>query len=312
VSPLRAVVVVGIGLLGIVTLVRCLPRFRRPTLAQRLGPYLGALSPRRSRLLVPERGADRGVAAALRPMLDDLGLRLQRLLGDDGRDLPARLGAAGSSLTPSGFRSEQATWGLVGFVGGAALGIGMTVVGRQVSPVAAFLVAVAFAGIGVVARDRSLTRAADARRERARAEFPTVVDMVCLAVTAGESLRGALDLVAGSGRGPLASELRLALRLARGGVPLADALRARADQLGLAPFDRFVAAIVAAQERGMPLADALRAMAFDVRESEKQEVIEAAGRKQVSMLVPVVGLILPVAVIFAFYPGVIAIRTLAQ
>jgi tight adherence protein C len=310
-SPLRAVVVVGIGLLGIVSAVRSLPRFRRPTLAQRLGPYLGALGPRRSRLLVTEGGGGRSVSDALRPMLDDLGDRLQRLLGDDGRDLPARLAAAGSSLTPSAFRTEQATWGLVGFVGGVGLGLVLTAIGRSVSAFAILLVAAAFAAIGVVARDRSLTRAAEARRERARSEFPTVVDMVCLAVTAGESLRGALDLVVGSGRGPLASELRLALRVARGGVPLADALQARADELGLAPFDRFVAAVVAAQERGMPLADALRAMAFDVRESEKREVIEAAGRKQVSMLVPVVGLILPVAVIFAFFPGVIAIRTLA-
>jgi hypothetical protein len=30
------------------------------------------------------------------------------------------------------------------------------------------------------------------------------------------------------------------------------------------------------------------------------------------MLVPVIGLILPVAIVFAFYPGVIAIRTLAR
>jgi len=62
----------------------------------------------------------------------------------------------------------------------------------------------------------------------------------------------------------------------------------------------------------MPLGEALRAMASDVRESEKRDVIEAAGRKQVSMLVPVVGLILPVAIVFAFYPGVVAIRTLAR
>jgi tight adherence protein C len=188
----------------------------------------------------------------------------------------------------------------------------LAALGRAVSPLLVVLVAVAFAATGVAARDRSLTRAAEARRERARAEFPTVVDMVCLAVTAGESLRGALDHVAASGRGPLAAELRLALRVSRGGVPLADALRARAEQLGLAPFNRFVAAVVAAQERGIPLAEALRAMAFDVREAEKRDVIEAGGRKQVSMLVPVVALILPVAVIFAFYPGVIAIRTLAR
>jgi tight adherence protein C len=304
--------VVGTGLAGCLTLVMCLPRFRRPTLRERIAPYLGALGPRRSTLLAPAGRPATGIAGTFRPMLDDLGRRLQRLLGDDGRDLAARLAAAGSKLEPSGFRTEQATWGLTGFVGGITLGILLTFGGRAVSPLVILVVAVAFGATGVVARDRALTRSIERRRELARAEFPTVVDMVCLGVTAGESLRGALDLVAGSGRGPLAAELRTALRLARGGVPLSEALEQRARVLGLPPFDRFVAAVVAAQERGMPLADALRAMAFDVREAEKREVIEAAGRKQVSMLVPVIGLILPVAIVFAFYPGVIAIRTLAR
>ena len=72
------------------------------------------------------------------------------------------------------------------------------------------------------------------------------------------------------------------------------------------------AAVGAAQERGIPLADALRSLAFDLREHDKRELIEVAGRKQISMLVPVVTLILPVAIVFAFYPGVVAIRTLAR
>jgi tight adherence protein C len=311
-SPLRAILVVGIGLLGIATMVSCLPRFRRPTLVDRLAPYLGALGPRRSRLLNAERAGGHGVMAALQPLLEDLGGRLQRLFGDDGRDLPGRLAAADSSLTTSGFRAEQATWALAGFIGGLVLSVALTITGRNVSPVAALVVAVAFSAIGIVARDRSLTRAVEARRDRAQSEFPTVVDMVCLAVTAGESLRGALELVATAGSGPLASELRMALRISRGGVPLTEALQGRAAQFGLPAFDRFVSAVIAAQERGLPLADALRAMAFDTRESEKRDVIEAAGRKQVSMLVPVVGLILPVAVVFAFYPGVVAIKTLAR
>jgi tight adherence protein C len=311
-SAFRAIIVVGVGLLGVVVLVSCLPRFRRPSLLQRLSPYLGALGPRRSRLLSTERVPRSGVAGALQPVMDDLGARLQRLFGDDGLDLPARLAAAGSGITTSAFRAEQATWGVGGFVGGVVLTLGLAATGRTISPIAALLVAVAFGAIGIVGRDRSLTRAVDARRARARSEFPTVVDMVCLAVTAGESLRGALELVATSGSGPLAFEIRAALRISRGGLPLADALEARAKQLGLPPFDRFVGAVVAAQERGMPLGEALRAMAFDVRESEKRDVIEAAGRKQVSMLIPVVGLILPVAILFAFYPGVVAIKTLAR
>lgn len=304
--------VVGAGLLGVTILVSCLPRFRRPSLGDRLAPYLGALGPRRSRLLSIEGPPRRGIGAAFQPFLEDLGVRVQRMFGDDGRDLPARLAAAGGGLTPSGFRAEQVSWGLTGLTGGVVLTLALAATGRTVSPVTALVVGVAFGAVGVVARDRSLTRAADARRERARSEFPTVVDMVCLAVTAGESLRGALELVAAAGPGPLTSEIRTALRVSRGGIPLADALEARARQLGLPAFDRFVEAVLAAQERGLSLGAALRAMAADVREAEKRDVIESAGRKQVSMLVPVIGLILPVAIVFAFFPGVIAIRTLAR
>ena len=156
------------------------------------------------------------------------------------------------------------------------------------------------------------TRAVERRRERVVAEFPTFVDLVCLAVTAGESLRGALELVAaGSGRARDGG----ARRAAGGASRAADRRgrsRARARRLAVAPLERFVEAVVVAQERGMPLADSLRAMAFDVRESEKRAVIEAGGRKQISMLMPVVGLILPVAIVFAFYPGLVAIRTLAR
>ena len=83
--------------------------------------------------------------------------------------------------------------------------------------------------------------------------------------------------------------------LSRGGTPLVAALEQRARVLELPPFDRFVAAVAAAQERGIPLADALRSLAFDLREHDKRELIEVAGRKQISMLVPVVMLILPVA-----------------
>lgn len=311
-SPTRATIVVAIGLLGLTVLVSALPRFRRPSLAARLVPYLGALGPTRSRLLVADAVPRGGIAGVFEPVLEDLARRMLRVFGDDGRDLEGRLDAAGSPLSPSGFRAEQAAWGLAGFAAGVGLTLALTASGRALSPVTGLLVAAAFAAIGVVGRDRALSRAIGARRDRAQVELPTIVDMVCLAVTAGESLRGALELVAASGGGPVSSEIRAALRVSRGGSPLAETLQDRAGRLGLPAFDRFVEAVLAAQERGLPLADALRAMAFDMREAEKREVIEAAGRKQVSMLVPVIGLILPVAIVFAFYPGVIAIRTLAR
>lgn len=310
-SALRAIAVVALGVCGIVAMVSCVPVFRRARLAERLQPYLGALGPRRSALLAERAPKAGGVLEVLAPTIEDLGARLHRVLGEHG-DLADRLVAAGVGCTPARFRSQQVTWALGGFVVGVALSVMVAAAGRSFSPVAALGAAVAFAVAGAMWRDRRLTGAVARRRAAMTAEFPTFVDMVCLAVTAGESLRGALDLVASSGSGPLAREMRAVLRDARTGVGLVDALEVRVRRLGLAPLERFVAAMAASQERGVPLAESLRAMAFDVREAEKRAVIEAAGRKQVSMLVPVVTLILPVAIAFAFYPGLVAVRTLVR
>lgn len=57
-------------------------------------------------------------------------------------------------------------------------------------------------------------------------------------------------------------------------------------------------------ERGTPLADVLRAQAQDVREAARRALMEAGGRKEVAMMVPVVFLILPVTVVFAVFPSI--------
>ena len=54
---------------------------------------------------------------------------------------------------------------------------------------------------------------------------------------------------------------------------------------------------------GAPLADVQRAQARDVREAGRGAVMEAGGKKEIAMMVPVVFLVLPVTVLFAVYPG---------
>lgn len=297
-------VVVGIGASGIWLVLR--GSRRRISLVQRLHPYLGALKPQSSRLV----GYSEQVG--LSKIFEDFGARLPKFLSSDPRDLADRIAASGLPISISRFRGQQVAWGLWGFSGALALFTLLAGTGRSISPVAALGASVMFGVAGVVARGKALDRVVHRRKEQMLAEFPTVVDLICLAVTAGESLRGALEAVSNSAAGPLARELRSLLRDARAGKALSPALEACAHRLQLPPFARFVEAVVTAQERGIPLADSLRAMAHDVREQHKHNLIETAGKKQVAMLIPVVGLILPVAVVFAFYPGVIAIKSLAN
>ncbi len=309
-TPLQAVAIVATGFCGATCLLSLIPMSRRRPLSLRLHPYVGALGPRRSSLL-DDRGRDGTLGAFVGPIVEQLGGTLSRVLGDHA-DLRVRLEAAGMGWTPARFRARQVTCALGGFTLGVTGTVLLAQTGRGFSVAGALASGLGFAAGGVWWPDRSLSRAVERRRARMTAEFPTFVDMVCLAVTAGESLRGALDLVTRTAAGELAREVRAALREARTGVGLVDAMEQRARVLGLPSLERLVGSIAASQERGIPLADSLRAMAFDVREAEKRAVIEAAGRKQVSMLLPVVGLILPVAIAFAFFPGLVAVRTLVR
>jgi tight adherence protein C len=63
-----------------------------------------------------------------------------------------------------------------------------------------------------------------------------------------------------------------------------------------------------AVERGTPLAVVLHAQAADVREAERRALIESGARREVAMMVPVVFLVLPVVIVFAFWPGLVGLR----
>ena len=144
------------------------------------------------------------------------------------------------------------------------------------------------------------------------AEFPTVAELLALAVAAGEGPVGALERVTTVCRGELAKELGRGLADARAGASLVQALHGIGSRTSLPALSRFVDGVAIAVERGTLLADVLRAQAVDVREAGKRALLEAGGRKEVSMMAPVVFLILPVTVLFALYPGLVTLTTIAH
>jgi tight adherence protein C len=165
---------------------------------------------------------------------------------------------------------------------------------------------------GILARDWYLTRQLEHREAVMLGEFPIFADLLALAVVAGEAPSDALRRVCRLTGGELARDLDVAVARSRVGVPLTTALTEAAERTTLEPFARFIQGIVVGLERGTPLADVLRAQAADVREIGKRALLEAGGRKEISMMVPVVFLILPVTVLFALYPGLLTLTSLAH
>jgi len=297
---------------GLILAVRYAPPFRAVRLVDRLAPYVHDTPPP-SRLLgtVTEPGLLVTVRRVFGPAIGDGARLVDRFLGGRAA-VRRRLDALGGEMTVEDFRVEQVVWGGLGLLGGVVVtGVGSAAAGSLNVLSAALLLVAGLVG-GVLGRDWWLTQQVNRREELLLAEFPVVAELLALAVTAGESPTAAIARVTRLSGGELARELGNALGWARAGVPLTEALQQVADRTSLDALARFIDGLLVAIERGTPLAEVLRAQAADVREAGKRRLLEAGGRKEIAMMVPVVFLVLPVTVLFALFPGLSSIVSLAQ
>ena len=290
-------------LAGLALVVAGLPSSRRPTLDDRLEPYLRD-TPRPSTLLsrpTPPRGPF-GFGELFAPYVAKLGAGVGSALGGAPSVVRRQL-RAGQSADVERFRAEQVMSGAAGALVGLLV-TGVVAMAQHRFPVSV-LVSMVVVGVlgGIAGRDYLLSRAAARREARMLTEFPTVAELLALAVSAGEGAVGALERVCRLSHGELADELRRCLADARAGANLTTALQGLADRTGLMSLTRFVDGIVVAVERGTPLAEVLRAQAQDVREDGRRTLMEQGGKKEIYMMIPIVFLTLPVTVLFALYPG---------
>ncbi|MEO6021203.1 MAG: type II secretion system F family protein [Knoellia sp.] len=277
-----------------------LPRHRQAGLTERVLPYLKD-TPRPSNLLA-NNGPAKGMFTTLfAPLVGELSSHVERVMGG-AASIRRRLLRAGLAPDVDKFRAQQVIWGVCGGLAMLTFGT-LSLVTRGSSPVLVALLTAIGIGSGVVAADVFLSHRANKREERMLAEFPTVAELLALAVGAGEGAIGALERVCRLSRGELSDELRRCLADARAGASLPVALQGLADRTGLMSLTRFVDGIVIAVERGTPLAEVLRAQAQDVREEGRRLIMEAGGKKEIAMMIPVVFLVLPITVVFAVFPG---------
>ena len=290
-------VLIGLALgLGLVLVVTGSPGWRRPSLAQRVAPYLasGASGARAQR----HCAATAGWAVPVH----DLARRLDRVVaGSSG--IRRRLEQLGSEQTVEQLRVEQVTWGLVAAAAAIALLLLRSSVAGYPGTLAVVVLVGTAASAGVVGRDRWLGHQVARRRSRMREELPTIAELLALAVAAGEGTTAALERVVRVARGELVAELQRALGEMRAGSSLVTALEATAVRVDLPELSRFIDGIVVAVDRGTPLSAVLQAQASDLRESQRRELIESGGRRDIYMMVPVVFLVLPLSVLFALFPG---------
>ena len=301
-------VVAGVVLgLGLWTLVGLTPRVRGRTLAERVAPHLVDVSAEARAMRRRTAGEPASVLVALASPVVERGRGLlSSVLGGDATIL-RRMRQAGIRSTVSHFRSRQLLWAAAG----AAVGLLAAILLSRVPelPAGVLVVVGVLAPLaGVIAPEQELTRRAKGRAARVTAELPTVLEFLSLALSAGETVRDAVRRVGRVGTGELAGEFADVMADVDLGVPLTDALHGCATDLDVPALSRATEQLVGAIERGSPLAEVLRAQAQDCRDDAKRALLEASGRKEIAMLVPLVFLILPVTIVFAIFPATLVLE----
>jgi tight adherence protein C len=291
--------------LGLWLVVDRLLSWRHTSLATRVAPYLRDL-PASTSLRPAPAGSTSAFRGVFGPVLRHVADLVERVLGGSG-SIARRLERARLPMSVHDFRISQTVWGLVAFAAVAVPSAAVAVRSPERAMPLLVMCGCAFV-LGVLLRENRLTAQVTRRERRILEEFPTVAELLALAVAAGEGPVAALDRVVRRTRGELSADLRDVLAEVRTGTPIARAFDDLAARSGLPAVSRFAEGIAIAVERGTPLADVLHAQAGDVREAGRRALIESGARREVVMMVPVVFLVLPTVVVFAFWPGLVGLR----
>ncbi|CAB5112323.1 MAG: hypothetical protein F2954_03050 [Actinobacteria bacterium] len=218
----------------------------------------------------------------------------------DKRGVHLRLEELGKSseLDYQNFRIRQ-----TGFsVASATLVMALSLISNH-SISASFLFSILTALVLFVLIDRELTGQVKKRRHRIEAEFPAIVEMLTLAIAAGETPMSAMNRIAESADGELSQEFATVILAVRSGEPLHLSLDAMGRRIKSVMIRRFIDAIVTATLRGAPLIEVLSLHAVEARANQRNIIMNAAGKAEISMMIPVVFFILPISIVFALWPS---------
>ena len=252
--------------------------------------------------------------AAFAPYLEGVLHRLlartpQSPWGSD-RQLEKLIAECGDARTQASVRSGQLLALISGLAGLVAWSLLRQITHHQNNPVivgAGLLAVFPLSGWLVKA---SLQDDVAKRAREVNAQLPGALELLAFSVSAGEPVLSGLQRVSSLSSGALSQSLALAVSKIAAGATMSDALGEMAKSVRSTQLTRAVHAIELALERGTPLADVLRAQASDARAQHARELMELAGKKETAMLLPVVFLILPMIVLVAIYPGLVALKVM--
>lgn len=184
--------------------------------------------------------------------------------------------------------------------------VGLLVVhAAHAGPARGAVVVIGLAAAGALV-PRTLGRArTEKRAAQIRSALPDALDLLAVGVTAGLSLDAAIAHLVEAGDGPLVEELARVLAEVRVGEGRDRALTRMAERVPAAEMSTLVRSLVQAEHLGVPLADTLRAQADDARRRRATDAEERAGKAPVKMLLPTAVFIFPALFVVVLAPAIL-------
>jgi tight adherence protein C len=240
-----------------------------------------------------ERPVLHGVLAAADGAADPLerigGSRIVRAVVS-ARRLETAAGTAGAAVDVSalGGRAAVAAVGvlLASFVVGGPLALLSPLIGVVVLRAPSFLIG----------------RAAKRRARAIERDVPLLLDVLSLASFAGLPAPAALGRAVSVMDGPLADELRSALRDVELGARWRDRLGELAGRLETPDFHRTITVLRRSESIGSSTVEPISLLADEVRASRRASATERARKAPVQMLFPLVFLVLPAFLLLTVVP----------
>lgn len=160
--------------------------------------------------------------------------------------------------------------------------------------------------------DHQLSREVIAYRRSIESEFASIIEMLTLSLSAGETPLGAITRISLRSKGLLGSEFRKVTDSVRLGNSFQESLDSFGRRVDSVVIRRFVDSLVTAMSRGAPLVEVLQRHAAEARQNQRNILMDKAGKAELSMMVPVVFLILPISVLFALWPSLTHLNLFAS
>ena len=285
----------------------------RPTvrLNGRLGPYtvvsrsvLGSATPVFHRDAGNGLLSDSSLGRLLGPPLGSLATRIGSFVEATSEEHLAikikQSGLFGSTEEPhrvQEYRMRQLATAVTGTVAAGGLGL---VLARPTLMVL-ILATCGFAAGAAYWRSR-IDRSIAERRSRMEIELYTINQQLALRVRIGGGVVSAVRQLVERGSGAIVGELREAMRLIKSGMPASTAFWRLAEMTPEPHAARMYQLLASSEERGSDLADALLAMSEDIREDRREALRALATKRRAAMLVPIVGLLAPIMILFVGAP----------